>query len=167
MTLAIEIAVEDPGWDKLADLEAVVAGCLEAALNESGATPPEGAEVSFLFCADARIHELNRDFRGKDRPTNVLSFPGLEPVESAHFLGDIALACETITREAVEQGKPFEDHCRHLIVHGFLHLLGYDHEAPADATEMESLEVRILRKLGIADPYSENGESGTGLHDRA
>jgi len=166
MTLAVELAIDCSKWEALGDLEAIAAKCLDAALEESDETPLDGAEVSFLFCDDARVHALNLQFRGKDRPTNVLSFPTPEPLESARVLGDIVLAYETIAREANEQQKSLADHSRHMIVHGFLHLLGFDHENEADAAEMEALEVRILGKLGVENPYCVNGESETDCNGR-
>ncbi len=153
MSLAIEIAVEDRRWDELGDLEALAAQCLDAALREAEENPGEDAEVSLLFCDDTRMRALNRDFRGKDNPTNVLSFPGPDLPEPTPVLGDIALGYETIRREAQEQGKSFADHARHMIVHGFLHLRGYDHETEAEASEMETMEIRILRRLGVGNPY--------------
>jgi probable rRNA maturation factor len=153
--LTVEIAVQEPKWAELGDLEAIAAQCIDAALAESAEKPREGAEVSLLFCDDARMHELNRAFRDKDKPTNVLSFPGPDPIESTCFLGDIALGYETIAREAREQGKSLDHHLRHMIVHGFLHLLGYDHEAEAEASEMEAMEIGILRRLGVENPYSD------------
>jgi probable rRNA maturation factor len=153
MTLAIESTVECAGWSKLESLDVIVAQTLQAALEEGGDVLPKGAEVSLLFCDDARIKELNRQFRGQDKPTNVLSFPGPDPLESAHFLGDIAIAYETVAREAEEQGKSLEHHCRHMIVHGFLHLLGHDHEDDEEAEFMEATEIHILARLGVENPY--------------
>ena len=121
------------------------------AVNAALANEPvvDGAEVSLLFTDDAQIRQLNRDHRGKDEPTNVLSFETGDPV----LLGDIVLAFETVQREAVEQNKSFVDHTTHLIVHGALHLLGHDHEIDTEADEMEDQERQILSGLGIADPY--------------
>jgi probable rRNA maturation factor len=167
MRLAIEAAVDCPKWEKLSNLDAFLAESLRVVLDETGADVREGAEVSFLFCDDARIRELNRQFRGQDKPTNVLSFPGPEPLDEAQFLGDIALAFETIAREAQEQGKSLEDHCRHMIVHGFLHLLGYDHEESVEAEEMEATEIRILQALGVEDPYCEDNQRETDVNGRA
>ena len=122
-------------------------------------------EVSLVLADDITVQALNRDYRGQDKPTNVLSFAALEdggpalPGEPV-ALGDVVLALETVLREAREQGKPLADHLRHLTVHGALHLLGFDHESDEEATEMEALEVSILAGLGIADPYS--GHSGQG-----
>ena len=153
MTLAIECAVECDAWNKLGNLDEIVAQSLQTALEESGDALPNGAEISLLFCDDARMTELNRQFRGQDKPTNVLSFPGPDPLESAQCLGDIAIAYDTVAREAVEQGKTLDQHCRHMIVHGFLHLLGYDHEDDEEAEFMEAMEIRILGLLGVEDPY--------------
>ena len=116
---------------------------------------PEDVEITLLLTDDAGIRALNRDFRGRDKPTNVLSFPSpAQPgAPGPRHLGDIALACETLALEANEEGKSLQDHATHLIVHGTLHLLGYDHELEAQAEIMEALEVKALAALGIADPY--------------
>ncbi|MDI9849867.1 rRNA maturation RNase YbeY [Rhodoblastus sp. 17X3] len=167
MRLTIGAAVECPQWENLPNIDGLLAESLQAVLNETGEDVREGAEVSFLFCDDARIRELNRQFRGKDQPTNVLSFPGPDPLDKAQFLGDIALAFETIAREAQEQGKSLEHHCRHMIVHGFLHLLGYDHEESVEAEEMEATEIRILQALGVEDPYREDNQRETDVNGRA
>lgn len=167
MSLAIEIAVEDPRWQDLGDLEVFSAQSMEAALRESEEKPGRVAGVSLLFCDDARMRVLNRDFRGKDQPTNVLSFPGPDLPQPTPVLGDIALGYETIVREAGEQGKSFADHARHMIVHGFLHLLGYDHQAEADASEMEATEIRILQRLGVANPYGDPLQSEPDDHARS
>jgi probable rRNA maturation factor len=128
---------------------------LARALAAAAAAEGRAGEVSLLLGDDAAIAELNRLWRGKDGPTNVLSFPPApgQGGETA-FLGDIALAAETIAAEAEFQGKSLEAHAAHLAVHGFLHLLGYDHENPADAETMEARERAILVSLGIADPYA-------------
>jgi probable rRNA maturation factor len=167
MTLAIEVLVDCAGWSALDGLDAIVASSLQAALAESGDELAEGAEVSLLFCDDSRIRELNRRFRGQDKPTNVLSFPGPEPLESAVCLGDVAVAYETVAREAQEQGKTLEQHCRHMIVHGFLHLLGYDHEDEGEAEAMEALEICVLHRLGVGDPYRDDQNKETIGHERA
>jgi len=123
------------------------------------------AEVSVLFADDAFVRGLNARWRGQDKPTNVLSFPAATAaapgpaIPGPHTLGDIVLAYETVAREAREAGKPFDHHAAHLLVHGFLHLLGYGHETDADATVMEAREVRILETLDIPDPYAENTAS--------
>lgn len=123
--------------------------------------------VSILFTDDAEVHELNREWRGKDKPTNVLSFPMLEradllalaPDGPPELLGDIALALETCTREAADKGLTLEQHATHLIIHGLLHLAGHDHEtSPEDARAMERLEIKALALLGIADPYGDHDD---------
>ncbi|MEL7214644.1 MAG: rRNA maturation RNase YbeY [Pseudomonadota bacterium] len=163
----IALVVEDARWEelRLAPLGQSVLDAVVARLKV-----PDGFEVSLLACDDAQITELNRAFRGKARPTNVLSWPAFDlapltpgdapgappaPDDFEDSLGDIALAYETCTREAAEQAKSFEAHITHLILHGALHLLGYDHETEADAALMEDLEREILAQLGVADPYSE------------
>ncbi len=131
--------------------EDVMARALAAAAAEMGAT----GTVSLLLGDDAAVAALNKQFRGKDGATNVLSFPPVGDVKGGEtFLGDIALAAETIVEEANFQGKRFENHAAHLAVHGFLHLLGYNHENPADAEAMEARERTILASLGIEDPYA-------------
>lgn len=121
--------------------------------------------ASLLLTSDAEVHALNREWRGKDKPTNVLSFPMLErgellalaPAGPPELLGDIALALETCTREAADKGISLEQHVSHLIIHGLLHLAGYDHEtSPADAAVMEALEIKALALLGIPDPYGDS-----------
>ena len=121
--------------------------------------------ASVLFTSDEQVHELNKEWRGKDKPTNVLSFPMLErddlldlpPAGPPELLGDIALALETCAREAAEKGLPLDHHAAHLIVHGLLHLAGHDHEISADdARIMEQLEIKALALMGIADPYGDH-----------
>ena len=119
----------------------------------------EDAEVSILFADDAFVRGLNARWRGQDKPTNVLSFPAVGGGPGPRSLGDIVLAYETVAREAEAAGRPFLHHTVHLLVHGFLHLLGYDHETDADAAVMEACEVRILETLDIPDPYAENAAS--------
>lgn len=126
---------------------------LAEALSAAATAENVSGSVSLLLGDDAAIAGLNVQFRGKDGPTNVLSFPP-GPEGEAGFLGDIALAAETVAREAETQGKTFEAHAAHLAVHGFLHLLGYDHEAEQDAERMETREREILMILGVADPYA-------------
>ncbi|MES1199179.1 MAG: rRNA maturation RNase YbeY [Pseudomonadota bacterium] len=124
---------------------------LAEVLAAAATTEKVTGTVSLLLGDDTAITALNREFRGKDGPTNVLSFPPAAPAEG--FLGDIALAAETIAAEAQFQGKSFGAHAAHLAVHGFLHLLGYDHENDDDARKMETRETLILRSVGIDDPY--------------
>ena len=114
------------------------------------------AELSIVLTDDAEQQELNREWRGIDKPTNVLSFPQIEPFGPVSgILGDIVLARETLEREAADLQKPLTDHFTHLVVHGFLHILGYDHMEEGEALEMEGLETQILGSLGIPDPYHE------------
>ena len=114
-------------------------------------------EVSVVLTDDDAICTLNRDWRKIDKPTNVLSFPAADPddLETAPLLGDIAIALETVMREAVSEKKAFRDHYLHLVVHGTLHLIGFDHEVDEEAEEMEDMERRILAGMGIADPYAD------------
>lgn len=158
--MSVDVIIEDKRWQAaaLADLAEVAVAATFATLGV-----PDSCEVSLMGCNDARIADLNADFRGKPVPTNVLSWPseergadrdGDQPQRpSDPELGDIAIAYDTCAREAADAGRTMTAHCTHLIVHGTLHLLGYDHERDADATLMEGLETQILGKLGIADPY--------------
>ena len=154
MTVSIE--VEDEAWQALAGLDQLVQTAVASALRSGGADPEE-SEIAILFTDDQSIAAINAEWRGITKPTNVLSFPaapGLPvPAGEPRPLGDIVLAHGVIVREAAEQGKTLHDHTAHLIVHGVLHLLGYDHEADAEAVEMERLEAGILKGLGISDPY--------------
>ena len=111
--------------------------------------------MSLLFTDDAAVRDLNAAWRGKDKPTNVLSFPAHDSAEG--WLGDIALASGVCLKEAGDRGIAPADHVRHLLIHGFLHLHGYDHQADAEAEEMEAIERRALARLGIADPYAVGG----------
>jgi len=148
LSIQTDIAIEDEGWNDF-DLNAICDQAIVAACAVLGYE--ENAELSLAFVGDNRIQELNKEFRGKDNPTNVLSFP-----MGGAMLGDIVLARETITSEAGEQGKVFEHHLTHLIIHGFLHLLGYDHMDEKNATEMEAIEIAALTQLGIDNPYELN-----------
>ena len=150
--------MESGSWPAEAALRAAANAAVEAAVavleGASASQDPslqQARELSILFTDDAAIRILNRDYRGKDQPTNVLSFP--QP--SGQLLGDIILAFETVEREAALAGKPLEAHMGHLIVHGFLHLLGYDHEGESEAEEMEALERAALERMGIPDPYAD------------
>jgi len=143
----IDIEVEDDAWSLVGDIEALVTRAADAALAGE-----RGRAVTVLLTDDETVRELNDRFRGKDKPTNVLSFPAIENPEG--FIGDIALAYGVCAREAADQGKPLADHLQHLVAHGVLHLVGYDHQTDAEAEAMEALETRILAGLGIADPYA-------------
>ncbi len=143
----IEFVIEDPHW-RQAGLRPALRRAAARALAREGA---DGG-VTILLADDAALHRLNREFRGKNKPTNVLSFPAAENPEG--HLGDIAIAHGVSAGEARAAGKDFADHAAHLVVHGVLHLLGYDHETDAEAGVMEPLESEILAGLGIADPYA-------------
>jgi probable rRNA maturation factor len=153
--LDIALSIERPLWDKVADVAAVVETAAEAAF---AAVPdaPAIAEVSIALIDDAAIREFNRAYRGKDQPTNVLSFPAppMNIPGAPVLLGDIAVAYQTTAAEAEAEAKSIADHLSHLIVHGVLHLLDYDHIEPEDAELMEAAERDILATLGIADPYA-------------
>ena len=152
--IEVDVLVEDGRWGALGDLESLARRAVEAAFRAAKAEPGP-VEISLLLADDAAVRELNRDWRERDKPTNVLSFPApAQPgAPGPRHLGDIAIAYETLAREASEEGKSLTDHALHLIVHGALHLLGYDHEAEAEAETMEGLEVEALAGLGVANPY--------------
>jgi probable rRNA maturation factor len=141
----ITLVVEDQAWRSHRGIQARVKQAAEAARK---AARLRGG-FTILLAGDKRLRALNHDFRGKDKPTNVLSFPGDDG-----YAGDIAIAYGITRKEAKDAGKSFADHASHLVVHGVLHLAGYDHERPRDARMMEPLEVKILKRLGIADPYA-------------
>jgi probable rRNA maturation factor len=150
---AIEIAIEDAAWRKVP--VAARARMKRAALLTLEHEKAKGG-LTILLAGDAKLKELNYQFRGKNKPTNVLSFPaeGLDGAE-AGYLGDVAIAYGVVRREARESGKRLADHLTHLVVHGVLHLLGHDHEKPREATRMEGREREILAEFGIADPYAD------------
>jgi len=151
MNFSIEI--EDAAWEALPGLQELVDAACATALR--GRT--ESGEIFVLFTSDEEIRLMNHQWRDKDRPTNVLSFPAATDMPCPHGevppLGDVVLAYGTVAREATQQGKTLAHHTTHLIVHGVLHLLGYDHENDHEAEEMENEERLILARLGIADPY--------------
>ncbi len=157
MSLIVDVSVEEPRWSAVDDLPGLAERVIAAASAEAGAALPPDCEVSCLFCDDQTIRALNAQWRGKDQPTNVLSFPagGSEIPGAAALLGDIVLAYETVEREASAENKPLAGHVTHLLVHGFLHLIGHDHEDAAEAEAMEALESRTMIRLGCADPYAE------------
>lgn len=152
----------DPGvaasWQRSVPALALRVRRAAAAALDAAATSAPAAELTIRLSGDSVVQRLNRDFRRKDKPTNVLSFPAAEgpplPPGAPLLLGDVVIAYGTVVREAAAQGKSVADHLVHLVVHGVLHLLGYDHEKPGEAKRMESLETRILAGLGIADPYA-------------
>ena len=152
--LTIAFSVNAGDWPD--GLEVIATTAILEALKQSRAKVAGIAEVSVVLTDDAEQHELNRQWRGVDKPTNVLSFPQIEPFSPVvGLLGDITLARETLDQEAEELGVTLEAHFTHLVVHGFLHLLGYDHIADDEALRMEGLETQILATLGIADPYAD------------
>ena len=145
----LETIIEAEAWEMaLPDAEALAARVFAAARARE---PRLMGSAALLLTGDAAVRDLNARFRGKDAPTNVLSFPSDEPAPG--FLGDIALGYETCAREARKTGVTLADHAAHLIAHGLLHLVGYDHIEDADAEEMERLETEILAGLGVSDPY--------------
>ena len=164
--MMLEIALEaDEEWDSSRPWESLVRSAAEAAVAESAfpqlAEASRSVELSVRLASDEEVRGLNAHWRGKDKPTNVLSFPMAEHYQleqsdddgPAIMLGDLILAHGVCEREASEKGISVEQHATHLVVHGTLHLLGYDHEAERDAADMEAREVRALARLGIADPY--------------
>jgi probable rRNA maturation factor len=156
---ATEILVVADCWRAEADVEAVIHRAIETAAEMVDADTGD-AELAIMLTDDAGIRTLNANWRGIDKPTNVLSFPALQPTgtpsagDAPRMLGDIAIAYETTRREADDEQKPFDHHLTHLTIHGFLHLIGYDHETDEEAGEMEDLERKILAQLGIPDPYA-------------
>ena len=155
LRVAIDISVEAGDWPARRSLNALARSAVDAVAAELALTG--ATELSILFTDDAHIRTLNALWRDKDKATNVLSFPAFPVTKGGAIppmLGDIALALETIEREAGLENKSFDHHLTHLVVHGTLHLLGYDHEDEADAEDMEAAERRILARLAIADPYA-------------
>jgi probable rRNA maturation factor len=146
----IDVLVESKLWKDPGRVKSV----LRRAVREAMATlPTRGGELAIVLTDDSSIRLLNRQWRGIDKATNVLSFPAQDGCGQLPIIGDIVLAYETIAREAHHEGKPFAHHLAHLAVHGFLHLLGYDHQQDGDADAMEAAERKILRRLAIPDPY--------------
>ena len=155
MTVHYDMAINAEGWQNEETLRRLVDSVLQATLQELGFDNID-SELSLVFTNDADIREINAKWRHIDKPTNVLSFPAfaLQPgQEPGEILGDIVIARETVEREAAEEDKSFDDHLSHLVVHGLLHLMGYDHQNDDEAEQMETLERKILASLGISDPY--------------
>src|SRR5271156_6337439 len=165
-----EVLVRSDGLRAQPPAQAVIHRAIAAAAETVHAESVEAgfgeAELAVMLTDDAGIRTLNSNWRGIDKPTNVLSFPALPPTgaggpdDAPRMLGDIAIAYETTRREADDEQKPFDHHLSHLAVHGFLHLIGYDHENDADAEAMEALEQEILAQLGIPDPYQDRDPLG-------
>jgi probable rRNA maturation factor len=178
MPFAIDVIVASPLWQAVPEAADTIRRAIAQAAGPDAAKRRGRGEIAVLLCDDAAIARLNARWRGHDRPTNVLSFPapnrgqttedrgrkepvgaGLKPAPTrsaviGHPLGDIAIAYETVAREAAAERKPVADHLAHLAIHGFLHLLGYDHQDGREAERMERLERDILARIGIADPYA-------------
>jgi probable rRNA maturation factor len=161
--MELDIDIEEP-WPESSDWQALTERAAAAALKVAPELANPRLSASVLFTSDAEVHALNRQWREKDKPTNVLSFPMLDRDELLELrsegvpelLGDISLACEICTREAADRGVPLEAHAAHLVIHGLLHLAGLDHELSGeDAAAMEALEIKALALLGIADPYAD------------
>jgi probable rRNA maturation factor len=156
--LLIDLRTADSRWETLGDVEAFAARVLGLASARMGT----GGEIAVLLSDDKELQALNRQWRGKDKPTDVLSFPsdGPDIPGQPQYLGDIAVSYDTASRDAEAMGRPFEAHAGHLLVHGFLHLLGYDHIEAEDAKVMEPLEAEILAALGWPDPYATGPYAG-------
>lgn len=157
----IEINYEDNAWKNIIpEIEKLIQDRCERAIVSTDINKIiDNIEISILLCNDDFIQDLNQQYRNQDKPTNVLSFPNQEleygqySADTNPMLGDIVFAYETVKKEAAEQNKTLEDHFSHLIIHGCLHLLGYDHEKVKDANIMEKLEIKTLKEIGIANPY--------------
>jgi metalloprotein, YbeY/UPF0054 family len=164
--LELDLLIPHPAWHRaIRDVEAT---CRRSAAAAFAAVwrDPRPAEASLLLTDDAQVRALNRDYRGRDEPTNVLAFAALEgghlltggDLDGPVVLGDVVIAQETVLAEAARDAKSPSDHLSHLVVHGILHLLGYDHQGEEDAVTMEALEVRILAALGVDDPYAADSD---------
>ena len=155
----IDILIESALWNGEPEHQAILRQAIAAAAREASSKP---AELAIVLTDDSAIRALNRKWRGRDEPTNVLSFPAgsaATATDQPVHLGDIVIAYETSTREASCEGKPFAQHLAHLAVHGYLHLLGFDHANEAEAAVMERLEAEILSQLGVANPYADAAEA--------
>ena len=159
--MAPDFTIECDLWVQVPEAEALGARALLEAERLAGLLLLPEAEVCIVLTNDATIRELNKNWRKIDKATNVLSFPAanLKQLEKSPLLGDIILSYETLAREAGQESKTMADHYSHLVIHGFLHLLGFDHETEAEAEDMEALEIKILAALNIADPYADTEPS--------
>jgi probable rRNA maturation factor len=162
-SLAVEVVRHAEIWDRIALGDATLARAARAAFTAAPHARQETCEATIVLTDDAEMRALNRAWRGKDTSTNVLSFPaGYSPgaiVNEPRPLGDVVLAAETVFAEAADRDIPAADHAVHLVVHGMLHLFGFDHERDEDAEAMEALETKALSALGIADPYAEDAQA--------
>jgi probable rRNA maturation factor len=152
----LEIIVRSARWRKHSTAKAVVK---KAVLAAAKAASTSAAELAIVLADDSAVRTLNHDWRGKDAATNVLSFPAASAGKTgpaSPYIGDIVIAYQTVAREALDEGKPFNHHLAHLAIHGYLHLLGYDHDNDRDADKMERLERKALAQLAIPDPYASN-----------
>lgn len=154
--LRLDVVEDDGDWSRLGPFEPLIERIARIAADH---LPDRPAAATLVLSSDARVRDLNRQWRGQDKPTNVLSFPASASAGASArglpFLGDIVLASQTLFRESAEAGIEPSHHFQHLVVHGLLHLVGYDHQSESEADLMEGLEIRILAALGIANPYAE------------
>jgi len=155
-----EVVRRSPEWKAAPITDVALALAAEAAFAAAPPSDAEAYELTVVLSDDKEVRDLNRTWRGKDTPTNVLSFPAGEQPGAPRQLGELVLAFETVAREADAQGLALSEHISHLVVHGVLHLLGFDHASEDDAEKMESTERQVLASLGIADPYAEKGHAG-------
>jgi probable rRNA maturation factor len=153
VTIIVDVELADPAWLAAGEVDSLAQDAVAATLMEVRRRVHPDTEISIRLCDDDEIRALNLAWRNRDKATNVLSFPA-PAGHRGPLLGDIVVAFEYVSEEAREAGRSLRDHLSHMLVHGLLHLLGFDHENGVDAEEMEDLERRILAKLGIGDPYS-------------
>jgi probable rRNA maturation factor len=153
--LAVEVVRHGDAWDRAAIGDPTLELAAHAAFSVAPSPKPAPCEITIALTDDAQMRDLNSRWQNKDQPTNVLSFPAGDAPGETGALGDVVIAYETTRREAEESGIAFSDHVSHLVVHGVLHLLGFDHRNDAEAEQMEDLERLALASLGIADPYTD------------
>jgi probable rRNA maturation factor len=163
-SLCLTVINEDGDWTGIASVKLAIRGAATALANHPAGSAARGSEATVVLGSDTMLRDLNRTYRGQDTATNVLSFPftphGAGDTADGLYLGDVLLAVETICREAAERRIDPAHHVQHLVIHGLLHLLGYDHETELQAAEMEGLETEVLAGLGIQDPYALDPRSG-------